>query len=115
MEYEGNLLNGATTDFSQGFNTNPQYPNKSDYVDKQIDYMKQLQAPYMNNNQSQPQQYQTNKEQFFNNQGNARQGSFLSNSSLWDGTIISGALVTAINTDNHGIVIARVTENVWSR
>ena len=30
------------------------------------------------------------------------------------GTIISGALVTAINTDNPGVVIARVTENVYS-
>lgn len=57
----------------------------------------------------------SDKENFFNSgNGNAGNGSFLSKASLWDGTIISGALVTAINTDNPGVVIARVTENVYS-
>lgn len=55
------------------------------------------------------------KENFFNSSaGNTGSGSFLSKACLWDGTIISGALVTAINTDNPGIVMARVTENVYS-
>ena len=55
------------------------------------------------------------KENFFNSSyGTGGNGSYLSKTSLWDGTIISGALVTAINTDNPGIVIARVTENVYS-
>ena len=55
------------------------------------------------------------KESFFNSgSGNGGNGSYLSKASLWDGTIISGALVTAINTDNPGVVIARVTENVYS-
>lgn len=60
--------------------------------------------------------YQSNKENFFSNNagGGAGNGSYLSYNSLWDGTIISGALVTAINTDNPGVVIARVTENVFS-
>ncbi len=57
----------------------------------------------------------SDKENFFNSgTGNAGNGSYLSKASLWDGTIISGALVTAINTDNPGVVIARVTENVYS-
>ncbi len=55
------------------------------------------------------------KESFFNSMtGNGGTGTYLSKTSLWDGTIISGALVTAINTDNPGVVIARVTENVYS-
>lgn len=55
------------------------------------------------------------KENFFNAaKGNTGNGSYLSKAALWDGTIISGALVTAINTDNPGVVIARVTENVYS-
>ena len=58
---------------------------------------------------------QSNKESFYNNSfNNAGQGQFLPYASLWDGTIISGALQTAINTDNPGVVIARVTENVYS-
>lgn len=56
-----------------------------------------------------------NKESFFNNgAGAAGSGQYLSKSALWDGTIISGALITAISTDNPGVVIARVTENVYS-
>ncbi len=59
--------------------------------------------------------YQQNKEQFYSNgAGSGGSGEFLSYNSLWDGTIISGALITAINTDNPGVVIARVTENVYS-
>jgi len=55
------------------------------------------------------------KENFFNSSsGSAGNGSYLSKTSLWDGTIISGALITAINTDNPGVVMARVTENVYS-
>lgn len=59
--------------------------------------------------------YQQNREQFYSNgSGAGGQGQYLSYNTLWDGTIISGALVTAINTDNPGVVIARVTENVYS-
>ena len=59
--------------------------------------------------------YQQNKEQFYSNaSGTGGSGEFMSYNSLWDGTIISGALITAINTDNPGVVIARVTENVYS-
>ena len=59
--------------------------------------------------------YQSNKENFFGNQGTGTgKGQYMPYNSLWDGTIISGELVTAINTDNPGVVIARVTENVYS-
>lgn len=58
--------------------------------------------------------YDTNRENFFNSGAGSTGGKYLSKASLWDGTIISGALVTAINTDNPGVVIARVTENVYS-
>ena len=55
------------------------------------------------------------KENFFNaSSGSTGNGTYLSKAALWVGTIISGALVTAINTDNPGVVIARVTENVYS-
>ena len=55
------------------------------------------------------------KQDFFNSgNGSGGSGTYLSKAALWDGTIISGALVTAINTDNPGVVIARVTENVYS-
>lgn len=61
------------------------------------------------------QAYQQNREGFYSDgTGGGGSGEFLSYSSLWDGTVISGALVTAINTDNPGVVIARVTENVYS-
>ena len=55
------------------------------------------------------------KESFFSaSSGTGGSGSYLSKAALWDGTIISGVLITAINTDNPGVVIARVTENVYS-
>lgn len=58
---------------------------------------------------------QNGRENFYNNSnGQAGQGQYLSYASLWDGTIITGALVTAVNTDNPGVIIARVTENVYS-
>ena len=57
----------------------------------------------------------SDKENFFmNGMNNSGRGEYLNATTLWDGTIISGALVTAINTDNPGVVIARVTENVYS-
>ncbi|MCQ2588985.1 MAG: conjugal transfer protein TrbI [Treponema sp.] len=56
----------------------------------------------------------TKSEFFSNNAGNTGTGQFLSTNALWDGTIIPGVLITAINTDNPGTVIARVSENVYS-
>lgn len=84
--------------------------SKEDYISRQLQMMQQAQS----GNQSVQQTIQNNRENFFNANAGAVSGQYLSYSSLWDGTIISGALVTAINTDNPGTVIARVTENVYS-
>lgn len=55
------------------------------------------------------------KENFYNkNIGSVSQGEFLNTLSLWQGTIIPAVLVTGINTDLPGNVIARVTKNVYS-
>lgn len=59
--------------------------------------------------------YEENKYNFYNNNSdNDYSGSYLSELSIWDGTIISAVLETAINTDNPGVVIGRVSENVYS-
>ena len=95
---------------------------KEEYIAQQMQRTQQIQnslygsgGSYGNGNQSQSAAYQSNREEFFNNQGNGTgNGQFLPYNTLWDGTIISGALVTAINTDNPGVVIARVTQNVYS-
>lgn len=71
--------------------------------------------PYGQQGGSQSAAYQQDRESFYSDgAGNGGGGQFMSYTSLWDGTVISGALVTAINTDNPGVVIARVTENVYS-
>lgn len=111
----GYYRNSSNTNVS---NSNPPV-SKEEYI---ANILKQSQAisqsaysSYGQQNQSNSQVSQTNKESFYNNSANnVGQGQYLSYASLWDGTIITGALVTAINTDNPGIVIARVTENVYS-
>ena len=106
---------GGTTSQSSG-----QRMSKEDYIASLMKQANQVsQASYRSygtqQNQTQQQMNQQNKESFYNSSANtAGNGQYLSYSSLWDGTIITGALVTAINTDNPGVVIARVTENVYS-
>ena len=99
---------------------------KEEYVKQMMERTKQIQDQMYGgstggfggaygNNTNQAAAYQQNKEQFYaNGNGAVGDGQFMSYTSLWDGTVISGALVTAINTDNPGVVIARVTENVYS-
>ncbi len=91
---------------------------KEEYIAQQMQRTQQLQNSLYGSgggNQSQSAAYQSSREEFFNNQGSGTgNGQFLPYNTLWDGTIISGALVTAINTDNPGVVIARVTQNVYS-
>ena len=113
--YYGSGSYGSAAGISNG----TQQMSREEYI---ANIMKQSQAAsqaaygsYGQQNQSASQMAQTNKESFYNNSANtAGQGQYLSYASLWDGTIITGALVTAINTDNPGVVIARVTENVYS-
>jgi len=45
--------------------------------------------------------------------GNTGDGHFIEEDSLWIGTIIPAILITAINTDLPGNILARVTENVF--
>ncbi|MDR3311796.1 MAG: hypothetical protein LBS64_01505, partial [Spirochaetaceae bacterium] len=45
--------------------------------------------------------------------GTVSGGVFLRDNALWIGTVIPGILVTGINTDLPGEVIARVTENIY--
>lgn len=90
--------------------------SKEDYIASLMNSASKVsQASYGNQNQNPALMSQQNKESFYNSSANTvGKGEYLSYASLWDGTIITGALVTAINTDNPGVVIARVTENVYS-
>ena len=94
--------------------------SKEDYISQLLEQSQSLQNQMYGTNTSSsisslPAAYQQNKEEFYSNgNGTGGSGQYMSYNSLWDGTIISGALVTAINTDNPGVVIARVTENVYS-
>jgi type IV secretion system protein VirB10 len=55
-----------------------------------------------------------NKEAFYSGKsGGSIAGYFLQDNVLWIGTIIPAVLVTAINTDLPGNVIARVTQNIY--
>lgn len=59
---------------------------------------------------------QQNKQSFLNSSasgGVVANGRFLGENALWAGTVIPGILLTAINTDLPGNVLARVTQNVY--
>ncbi len=58
---------------------------------------------------------QSNKQEFANaNASNAGRGQWNSEFTLFKGTIIPAVLETGINTDLPGVVIARVTRNIYS-
>ena len=105
-----NALNGGAARTPQ-MNTQQ---SKEDYIASILSASQGNQNAY-GQNTSQNAMAQSNKENFYgNSSNNAGNGKYLSQYSLWDGTVITGALITAINTDNPGVVIARVTENVYS-
>jgi type IV secretory pathway VirB10-like protein len=58
---------------------------------------------------------QQNKQSFYGSSSGSsfQTGRFLGENSLWPGTIIPGVLLTAVNTDLPGIVLARVTQNIY--
>lgn len=91
---------------------------KEQYITRQLQQAIQAQQAQRGIGGGQAQQntsFQQQRENFYNNgTGDNQNGQYLSYNSLWEGTIISGALITSINTDNPGIVIARITENVYS-
>ena len=102
------ILNGT-------YNTANGKMSKEEFIAQQMAQTQSLQNQLYGSSGNSSYSTGSDKENFFNSSnGNAGNGSYLSKASLWDGTIISGALVTAINTDNPGVVIARVTENVYS-
>ncbi len=115
------VLNGNFT--PGGSLSGNQRMSKDEYIAQMMKQTQSIQSQMYGNSgglvqqggQSAASAYQQNKEQFYSNgAGNGGDGQYMSFNSLWDGTVISGALVTAINTDNPGVVIARVTENVYS-
>lgn len=111
--------NSMIADVFNGRQINPSQPyqslpaDKNDYIAQQMEAIQKLQSNYYNNQNGTD--FYSNRESFFQRQANqGGTGNYMPYNSLWDGTIIPAALITAINTDNPGIVIARVTENVWS-
>lgn len=107
------IIANAMSGYTGGMaNNSPQRMSKEEYI---AQLMKQSVAATQSVYGNQGNGNQNSKESFYgNSNGLAGQGQYLSYASLWDGTIITGALVTAINTDNPGVIIARVTENVYS-
>lgn len=87
-------------------------PAKEDLM-KQILSQQGLRGGFMNSYDAQ--NNQSGKEQFYTSgKGSSDSGQFLSAFSLFQGTIIPAVLITGINTDLPGDIIARVTSNVYS-
>lgn len=88
---------------------------KEEYIAQQMAQTQNLQNQMYGTGSMTSSGNASNKENFFNSDvGSSGNGYYMSKSSLWDGTIISAALITSIDTENPGVVIARVTENVYS-
>jgi len=101
--------------FSSGV---PQFASASQQP-QSADYSRNPYAAY--GNQSQAAEYalqnnQQDKQSFYdssNGGGAVYGGRFLGENAIWTGTIIPGILITAINTDLPGNILARVTQNVF--
>ena len=118
-QQQGQNLVSQIMSGNYGTNAYGQRMTKEEFIAQQMAQTQTIQNQLYGSNMpggtSGPYNSGSEKENFFNaSKGNSGNGSYLSKAALWDGTIISGALVTAINTDNPGVVIARVTENVYS-
>jgi len=78
-------------------------------------------SPASYGSQSQASEYalqndQSNKQSFMDSSspgGFVVDSRFLGENALWQGTVIPGILITAINTDLPGNVLARVTQNIY--
>jgi len=86
---EGSLL-AASTDANQGV----QVPDGNDAMNAYLQYLAQSGATTQNTNSS-------------------GDGFTIQDNTIWIGTIIPGVLLTGINTDLPGNVLARVSENVF--
>ena len=107
-----NVLSGNYSSNS-GYSNAYNHTSREDYISSVLSQTTQAYQGYGQVNQNTS--VQSNRESFYNDsKTTVGKGQYLSAYSLWDGTVITGALETAINTDNPGQVIARVTENVYS-
>jgi len=107
------------------FSRNTQIVPPSTQPQSQTDYYspdsRYTSPAYSYSNQSQVSDYvlqnnQQNKQSFLESSSNSNAvsgGYFLGDNALWTGTIIPGILITAINTDLPGNVLARVTQNIY--
>ena len=77
-----------------------------------LDYLNSQIASY-SNPQNTAAQFSDFPAQNIANNSATYSGQFLSDYSIWTGTVITGILQTGINTDLPGNVIARVTQNVF--
>lgn len=89
--------------------------SQSDYMGERLAALSDLYGSSGGSNSTYAEQnMQSNKQAFYNagkNEGG--QNYFISENTLWNGTIIPGVLITGINTDLPGDVQARVSENVY--
>ena len=112
---QGSYQSGADSAIAAS-HTNPYaqfgLPAKEDLM-KQILSQQGLRGGFINSYDSQ--NNQSGKENFYTSgKGTSDAGQFLSAFSLFQGTIIPAVLITGINTDLPGDIIARVTSNIYS-
>ena len=112
---EGSLLStpsvsaAAPQSVPSGYDT---YQYQSSYPSSTPDYSGLLSS--LSSTESASEAEQDNKLDFYSGaSGGALSGYFLADDALWIGTVIPAVLVTAINTDLPGNVIARVTQNIY--
>lgn len=113
----GNLFGGQNQSGYQNYGQNPYMQNYNAQVSERNAMLSQTLQNLQNQNGQNDgiSASQKNKQNFYK-EGQTESGNFKFNSpvSLWSGTIIPAVLVTAINTDLPGVVIARVSKNVYS-
>lgn len=95
---------------------NNEMPSREEFIQSALSQY----ASYANPNQGNTSAYamqndQSGKLSFYNqNQGNAGQGQWLNLNTLWEGSIFEATLVSAMNTDLPGEIVARVSKNIYS-
>jgi type IV secretion system protein VirB10 len=79
------------------------------------DFNSALAGASHNKNDYASQNDQSGKNDFYKGtgKGTIADGAYIQNDTIWTGTIISGVLISGINTDLPGDVLARVTQNVY--
>ena len=111
MQWNNGTISQSTSQL-QTLNTNTVTQNE---IPSRSDYVNSLSSLGQNQNEYTALNNQSDKQSFFN--GNvSTDGSYQWNSvySLFKGSILTAVLETGINSDLPGVVIARVTKNVYS-